>query len=107
MRVSVPSFHFGSRRVVSLNELEHFAREHEREEQQALLDTPKRYHGSFGYGEPRPEIQCAQERLNAMQRLQGQATPPEQGAAPVSIRQFCITSPSPSQGGWNVLPAGC
>jgi excisionase family DNA binding protein len=84
-RGELPSFHFGSRRVVSLHALEHFAHEREMEEQQALLDFLKRYHCYFGYGEPHPEIQRAQERLNAMQRRQGQATPPEQGAPPVSI----------------------
>lgn len=83
-RGELPSFHFGSRRVVSLHALEHFAREREIEEQQALLDFLKRYYGYFGYGDPHPEIQRAQERLDAMQRLQSHA-PPEQGKSPVAI----------------------
>lgn len=43
-RSELPSFHFGSRRVVSLHALEHFAHEREMEEQQALLDFLKRYY---------------------------------------------------------------
>ncbi len=84
-RGELPSFHFRSRRVVSLHALEHFAREREMEEQQALLDFLKRYYGYFGYGDPHPEIRRVQERLNAMQRRQGQITPPEQSTVPVSI----------------------
>jgi predicted DNA-binding transcriptional regulator AlpA len=84
-RGELPSFHFGFRRVVSLHALEHVAREREMEEQQALLDLLKRYYGFFGSGDPHPEIQRTQERLNAMQRRQGHAVPPEQSKVPVSI----------------------
>ncbi|SRR6266487_6164330 len=51
-RGELPSFHFGSRRVVSLHALEYLAREREMEEQQAFLDFLKRYYGYFGYGDP-------------------------------------------------------
>lgn len=53
------------------------------EEQQDLLSFLERYYGSFRFGNPRPEIQRAQERLNAMQQLQGQA--PAKGQESVSI----------------------
>ena len=98
-RGELPSFHFGSRCVVSLHALEHFAREREMEEQQALLDFLKRYYGSFGSGDPHPEIQRAQERLNAMQRRQGQVTAPERDTGPVSI-PAALYSITITEAGW-------
>jgi len=65
-RREIPSFHIGSRRVASLGALEHYVREREIEEQQDLLYFLERYYGSFRFGDPHPEIQRAQERLNAM-----------------------------------------
>ena len=44
-RGELPSFHFGSRRVVSLHAVEHVAHEREMEEQQALLGFLKWYYG--------------------------------------------------------------
>ncbi|HET8852614.1 MAG TPA: helix-turn-helix domain-containing protein, partial [Ktedonobacteraceae bacterium] len=84
LRGELPSFHFGTRRVVSLEALEHYIRECEIEEQQERLSFLERYYGHFGFGKPHPEIQRAQERLNGMQ--QGQHKPlPEEQAAPISI----------------------
>lgn len=82
-RREIPSFHIGTRRVASLDALEHYIREREIEEQQDLLFFLERYYGSFRFGDPHPEIQRAQERLNAMQQLQGQV--PTKGQERVSI----------------------
>src|SRR5947209_1057126 len=82
-RREIPAFHLGTRRVVSLDALEHYIREREIEEQQDLLSFLERYYGSFRFGDPHPEIQRAQERLNAMQHLQGQI--PAKGQERVSI----------------------
>jgi predicted DNA-binding transcriptional regulator AlpA len=81
-RREIPSFHLGTRRVVSLDALEHYIREREIEEQQELLYFLERYYGSFRLGDPHPEIQRAQERLNAMQQLQDQV--PAKGQERVS-----------------------
>ena len=62
----LPSFHLGTRRVVSLHALEHFAYEREREEQQSLLGFLKRYYGYWGLAIPHPEIRRTQERLDAI-----------------------------------------
>ena len=56
LRGDLPSIHFGTRRVVSLEALEHSVRESEIEEQQERLDALKRYYGSFGFGELHREI---------------------------------------------------
>lgn len=82
-RREIPSFHIGTRCVVSLDALEHYLREREMEEQQELLSFLERYYGAFRFGDPHPEIQRAQERLNAMQRLQGQE--PAKGQERISI----------------------
>jgi Helix-turn-helix domain len=50
LRGDLPSIHFGGRRVVSLEALEYYVREHEIEEQQNRLEGLKRYYGSFGLG---------------------------------------------------------
>ena len=90
-RREIPSLHLGSRRVVSLDALELYIREREIEEQQDLLLFLERYYGSFRFGDPHPEIQRAQERLNAMQRLQGQASSEEQERVPVEAALYHIT----------------
>ena len=84
LRGEIPSIHFGTRRVVSLEALEYYVREGEIEEQQGRLDFLKRYYGYFGFGEPHREIQQAQERLNAMQQWQG-SPPKEQDTPSISI----------------------
>lgn len=78
-RREIPSFHIGSRRFASLDALEPSIREREIEEQQGLLsffEGHYRYYPFF-HREPHPEVKRAQERLNAMQELQGQASPKE------------------------------
>lgn len=82
-RREIPSFHLGSRVVVSLDALEHYIREREIEEQQDFLFALERYYGYFRFGDPHPEIRRAQERLNAMQQQQGQ--PPSKGQEGVAI----------------------
>lgn len=79
----LPSFHFGSRRVVSLEALEHYIHQCDIEAQQERLSFLQRYSTYFGFGKPHPEIQQAQERLNVMQSWQG---PPakEQPRVPIS-----------------------
>jgi excisionase family DNA binding protein len=84
-RREIPSFHIGSRRFVSLDALEHYIREREIEEQQDLLSFLEGYYRYYPFfnREPHPEVKRAQERLNAMQELQGQAPP--KGKEKVSI----------------------
>jgi excisionase family DNA binding protein len=84
-RREIPSFHIGSRRFVSLEALEYYIREREIEEQHDLLSALEGYYRSYPFfnREPHPEVKRAQERLNAMQELQGQ-TPPK-GQEKVSI----------------------
>ena len=84
LRGEIPSIHFGSRRGVSLDALEHYVRECEMEEQQERLDILKRYHGCFG--QLHPEIQHAQEKLHAMRQQQGYAPSKEQDTPPVTIQ---------------------
>lgn len=84
-RCEIPSFHIGSRRFVSLDALEHYIREREIEEQQDLLSFLERYYGYYPFfnRDPHPEVKRTQERLNAMQELQGQV--PKKGQEKVSI----------------------
>ena len=90
-RREIPSFHIGTRRVVSLDALEHYIREREIEEQQDLLDFLERYYGSFRCGDPHPEIQRARERVNAMQHLQGQIPAEAQGSISIEAALYHIT----------------
>lgn len=90
-RREIPSFHIGTRRVVSLDALEHYIREREIEEQQELLSFLERYYGSFRFGDPHPEIQRARERLNAMQQLQGQVPAKGQGGVAIESALYHIT----------------
>jgi hypothetical protein len=90
-RREIPSLHLGSRRVVSLDALEHYIREREIEEQQDLLYFLERYYGYFRLGDPHPEIQRAQERLNAMQQLQGQTPPKGQERVSIEAALYHIT----------------
>lgn len=85
-RGELPSFHIGSRRLMSLDSLKQYLYEREREEQEDRLYALKRYYGYFGWGEPYPEIQRDQERLDIMQRRQGDhPVQQRQGKTPVAI----------------------
>jgi predicted DNA-binding transcriptional regulator AlpA len=90
-RREIPSFHIGSRRVASLDALEHYIREREIEEQQDLLYFLERYYWAFRFGDPHPEVKRAQERLDAMQRLQGQVPSKGQGNIPLEAALYRIT----------------
>lgn len=97
-RREIPSFHIGSRRVVSLDALELYIREREMEEQQDSLFFLERYYHPFAFynRDPHPEVKRAQERLSAMQELQGQ--PPSKGQEKVSI-EAALYSISVTEGG--------
>ncbi len=90
-RREIPSFHLGSRVVVSLDALEDYIREREIEEQENFLYALERYYGYFRFGDPHPEIRRAQERLEAMQKRQGQAPPKGQEGVAIEAALYYIT----------------
>ena len=92
-RREIPSVHIGSRRFVSLEALEHYIREREIEEQQDLLSFLEGYYRyyPFSHHEPHPEVKRAQERLNAMQELQGQAPPKGREVVHIEAALYHIT----------------
>ncbi|HEU5377041.1 MAG TPA: helix-turn-helix domain-containing protein [Ktedonobacteraceae bacterium] len=92
-RREIPSVHIGSRRFASLDALEHYIREREIEEQQDLLSFLEGYYRyyPFFHREPHPEVKQAQERLNAMQELQGQAPPKGQERVHIEAALYHIT----------------
>src|SRR5579875_3174879 len=90
-RREIPSFHLGSRVFVSLDALEDYIREREIEEQENFLYALERYYGYFRFGDPHPEIRRAQERLEAMQKRQGQAPPKGQEGVAIEAALYYIT----------------
>jgi excisionase family DNA binding protein len=90
-RREIPSFHLGSRVVVSLDAMEDYIREREIEEQETFLYALERYYGYFRFGDPHPEIRRAQKRLEAMQKRKGQRSSEGQEGGVIEAALYHIT----------------